>query len=54
MRQVYLDYAATTPVKEEVLEIMLPYFTNKFGNPSTLYNSGVDVKQHLIRRGAGE
>lgn len=47
MRQVYLDYAATTPVKEEVLEIMLPYFTNKFGNPSTLYNSGVDVKTAL-------
>jgi len=47
LRQVYLDYAATTPVKEEVLEIMLPYFTNKFGNPSTLYNSGVDVKTAL-------
>ncbi len=33
----YLDHAATTPVREEVLAKMLPYFTEKFGNPSSLY-----------------
>jgi len=37
MRSVYMDYAATTYVKPEVLEEMLPYFTNKFGNPSSFY-----------------
>ena len=31
MRNVYLDYSATTPVKEEVLKEMIPYFTEKFG-----------------------
>ena len=34
----YLDYAATTPMRNEVLEKMLPYFTQKFGNPSSLYS----------------
>jgi len=34
----YLDHAATTPMRNEVLEKMLPYFTQKFGNPSSLYS----------------
>ncbi|MEG0156197.1 MAG: aminotransferase class V-fold PLP-dependent enzyme, partial [Anaerovoracaceae bacterium] len=38
MREVYLDYSATTPVKDEVLAEMLPYFKEHFGNPSSLYN----------------
>ena len=47
MRQVYLDYSATTPVKKEVLEEMLPYFTEKFGNPSSLYGIGLSAKSDL-------
>ena len=45
MREVYLDYSATTPVKEEVLREMLPYFTEKFGNPSSLYTKGLESKE---------
>ena len=45
MRQVYLDYSATTPVKEEVLQAMIPYFTEQFGNPSSLYTMGLASKE---------
>lgn len=45
MRQVYLDYSATTPVKDEVLQEMLPYFTQNFGNPSSLYTKGLESKE---------
>lgn len=47
MRKVYLDYSATTPVKKEVLETMLPYFSEEFGNPSSLYEIGAEVKKAL-------
>ena len=47
MRQVYLDYSATTPVKKEVLEEMLPYFSEKFGNPSSLYGIGLSAKTDI-------
>ena len=37
MKTIYLDYAATTPVKKEVVDVMLPYLTENFGNPSSVY-----------------
>lgn len=40
----YLDEAATTKVKQEVVDAMLPYMTEKWHNPSSLYSSGADVK----------
>ena len=37
---IYLDHAATTSVDEQVLKEMIPYFTNNFGNPSSVYSIG--------------
>lgn len=44
MQRIYLDYAATTPVHPDVLAAMLPYFTENFGNASTIYSYGQDAK----------
>lgn len=46
-RIIYLDHAATTPVKPEVLEEMMPYFTNKFGNASSIYSIGRESKKAI-------
>ena len=47
MKKVYMDYASTTYVKEEVLEEMLPYFTEKFGNPSSFYDISRETKMAI-------
>ncbi|MBN1367869.1 MAG: cysteine desulfurase NifS [Dehalococcoidales bacterium] len=47
MKRIYLDYAATTPVHPEVVKAMLPYFTEKFGNPSSIYHYGQESKEAL-------
>ncbi|AUS96534.1 cysteine desulfurase NifS [Clostridium thermosuccinogenes] len=46
-RSVYLDHAATTAVKPEVLEEMIPYFTEKYGNPSSIYSIGRESKKAI-------
>ena len=49
MKNVYLDYSATTPVKEEVLKEMLPYFSDMYGNPSSLYTMGIESKDAITK-----
>ena len=46
-RTVYLDYAATTPVDPRVVQAMLPYFTERYGNPNSLYALGRDAYSAL-------
>lgn len=45
--QIYLDHAATTPVRPEVLEAMLPFFGPRFGNPSSVHRWGRDARTAL-------
>ena len=47
MNLVYCDHAATTPVKKEVLEEMMPYFCEKYGNASSLYSIGRKSKNAI-------
>jgi cysteine desulfurase len=47
MRRVYLDHSATTPVRPEVLQAMLPYFSDKAGNASSLHEFGQEAKRAL-------
>lgn len=47
MKNVYMDYSATTYVKPEVLEEMIPYFTEKFGNPSSFYGISRETKRAI-------
>jgi len=47
MKRIYLDYAATTPVHPEVAKAMLPYFSDTFGNPSSIYHLGQEARDAI-------
>src|SRR6266481_6933392 len=44
MRRVYLDHSATTPVDHRVVEAMLPYLNEKFGNASSVHHFGQEAR----------
>lgn len=58
-KKIYLDNAATTAVRKEVVEAMIPYFTEKFGNPSSVYElageskKGIDKAREIISNALG-
>jgi cysteine desulfurase len=47
MERIYFDNAATTPLDAEVFEAMKPYFTEKFGNPSSIYSYGRETRMAI-------
>jgi cysteine desulfurase len=47
MKRIYMDHSATTPVAPEVLEAMLPFFSEKFGNASSLHSIGLEAREAL-------
>lgn len=46
---IYLDHAATTPMRPEVFDAMRPYFLERFGNPSSLHSYGLDAREAVER-----
>ncbi|MGD8807394.1 MAG: aminotransferase class V-fold PLP-dependent enzyme, partial [Chloroflexota bacterium] len=46
-KRIYLDHSASTPVREEVLSAMLPYWTTEYGNPSAVHRYGQAANQAL-------
>lgn len=47
MKPIYLDHSATTPVREEVTEVMCPYFSDVFGNASSIHGFGRRARKDL-------
>ena len=47
MERIYFDNAATTPLDPLVLETMMPYLTEKFGNPSSIYSYGRESRMAI-------
>ncbi|MFR5869956.1 MAG: aminotransferase class V-fold PLP-dependent enzyme, partial [Acutalibacteraceae bacterium] len=46
-KRIYMDHAATTYVKPEVLDAMTPYFTEHFGNPSSIHSFARETKKAI-------
>jgi cysteine desulfurase len=53
MKKIYLDYAATTPTDPRVVDEMLPYFTENFGNPSSVHSFGQEANRAIEKARAG-
>lgn len=53
MRNIYMDHVATNPLHPEVLDAMLPYFKEHFGNPLSLYASGMKAREAIESARAG-
>ena len=49
-RLIYLDNAATTKTAPEVVEAMLPYFTENYGNPSSVYSFAAKNKDAITKQ----
>ena len=47
MKQIYLDHASSMPVDKKIIEYAKPYLSEKFANPSSLYNSGLESKKAI-------
>lgn len=47
MKEIYMDHVATNPVHPEVLDAMLPYFKEHFGNPLSIYEPGIKAREAL-------
>jgi len=47
MRRIYLDHAATAPMRREAYEAMIPFLTERFGNPSSIHAFGRDAKRDV-------
>jgi len=53
MKKIYLDYAATTPVHPEVIKAMGVFFSEKYGNPSSLHSIGQEAKRAMEQARSG-
>ena len=47
MQRIYFDNAATTALDPQVLEVMMPFLTEKFGNPSSIYSYGRETRMAI-------
>lgn len=47
MTKIYLDYAASTPIDEKVLDEMVPFFKTYYGNPSSIHSNGVKAREAI-------
>ena len=47
MKHIYLDYSATTPTHPDVVKAMIPYFTDIYGNPSSIYSCALEAREAM-------